>query len=45
MGPKAPNVYRIISNNIGCIGVDSIGNAKQNSLEDWLVRHEIDLVG
>lgn len=45
MGPKAPNVYRIISNNIGCLGMDSIGNSKQNSLKDWLVQNEVDIVG
>ena len=43
MGPKAHNVYRIISNNIGCLGMDSIGNSKQNSLKDWLVQNEVDI--
>lgn len=42
---KAPHEYRIISNNIGCIGVDAVVNSKQQSLKDWLVQYEVDLVG
>lgn len=44
MCTKEPHVYRFVSNNIGCLGVDSFGNTKQNCLKDWLVRHEVDLV-
>jgi len=42
---KAPHEYRIVSNNIGCIGIESIANSKQNSLKDWLARNEVDIVG
>ena len=41
---KAPHEYRIVSNNIGCIGIESIANSKQNSLKDWLARNEVDIV-
>ena len=42
---KADTTYRIISNNIGCIGLDSHINPKQASLKDCLVQDEIDLAG
>ena len=45
MCQKAPNVYRIGSNNIGCLGLDAIGNTKQNALKDWFSQNEVDIAG
>ena len=45
MCKKEPNVYPFVSNNKRCIGIDAIGNTKQNCLKDWLVHNEVDLVG
>ena len=42
---KKDNEYQIVSNNIGCLGLESIANHKQNSFKDWLIQHEVDLVG
>lgn len=42
MSLKGDNEYRIISKNIGCIGIDSIISHKQGFLKDWLVTHEED---
>lgn len=42
---KGDNEYRIVSNNIGCIGIDAFVNHKQSSLKDWLIKDDIDIVG
>lgn len=42
---KNPNEYRIVCHNIGCLGVDTVCNTKQNNIKDWLIRDEVDLVG
>ena len=40
---KNPDNYRIICNNIGCIGVEATGNTKQNNIKDRLIRNEMDI--
>lgn len=45
MPSKDQNECRIVCDNIGCLGLPSIGNVKQNNLKDWLVRNEVDIVG
>ena len=42
---KDQNEYRIVCNNIGCLGLPTVGNVKQNNLKDWLIQNEVDIVG
>ena len=45
MKGKDKETYRIASNNIGCLGLETIGNHKQYRLKDWIVKAEVDLLG
>lgn len=45
MGPKSDDSYRIDSHNIDCLGLEAIGNQKQNTLKDWIAKKDIDIIG
>ena len=45
MGPKKDGMIRIVSQNIGCLGINAKANPKQDSAIEWITRHEIDIVG
>ena len=38
-------MIRIVSQNIGCLGINAKANPKQDSAIEWIHKHEIDIVG
>jgi len=42
---KEDHLCRIVSQNVDCIGVVSKDNYKQEKAKDWLIQHEVDVVG
>ena len=42
---KKSGHIRIISQNIGCIGVSNLINHKQDQAKDWLLQHNVDIAG
>jgi len=45
MGQKKDGMIRIISQNIGCLGINSKSNPKQDTAIEWIHQNEIDVVG
>ena len=41
---KDDNCIRIVSQNIGCLGVHSFGNGKQAKAIQWLIQNRVDIV-
>lgn len=45
MGAKKDGIIRIVSQNIGCLGIASKANPKQDSAIEWIHKHEVDIIG
>lgn len=43
MQRKEDGMCRITSQNIGCLGVNTLTNSKQDTAIEWLLKHEVDL--
>lgn len=41
---KDDNHIRIVSQNIGCLGIHSFGNGKQSKGIEWLIQNQVDIV-
>ena len=45
LSEKDPDDIRIVSQNINCLGISTINNPKQERAINWLIRHEVDIIG
>jgi len=45
IGEKDIGHIRIVSQNINCLGVVPYNNPKQDRAINWLIRHEVDIIG
>ena len=45
MLPKEDGICRIVSQNVGCLGVQAFGNNKLRTAKEWLIHHQIDICG
>ena len=41
---KDDNCIRLVSQNIGCLGIHSFGNGKQSKAIQWLIQNQVDIV-
>ena len=42
---KENNCIRIVSQNVNCLGISNTITHKQDNAKDWLIQHEVDVVG
>ena len=45
LGEKDSDDIRIVSQNINCLGVSTFNNPKQERALNWIIRHEVDIIG
>ena len=43
MKRKDDGIIRMVSQNIGCLGIDTLTNSKQDTAIEWLIRNEVDV--
>lgn len=42
---KEDGICRIVSQNVGCLGISSFSNNKMRTAKEWLIRHQVDICG
>jgi len=45
MQDKKEGIIRIVSQNVGCLGISAKANPKQDNAIEWINKHQVDIVG
>ena len=43
--PKEDGICRIVSQNVGCLGVSMFSNNKMRTVKEWLINNQVDICG